>query len=144
MRQIDRNIAKGKDPDRKKVTCLYAVIIFVVGLPVALDALGSGGAVVPAPFEILGLTPGGPGFAMWNDCWLDLYDMISEGVLMPLGALVMSILIGWVWKTKTITDECEVGGKKFKMASYFNFCFKFVVPVVMVIVLYAQVMDFFG
>ena len=142
--QIDRNIAKGKDPNRKKVTCLYAVIIFVVGLPVALDALGSGGAVVKAPFEMLGLTAGGPGYAMWNDCWLDLYDMISEGVLMPLGALVMSVLIGWVWKTKTIKEECELNGVSFKAYKFFDICFKFIVPVVMVVVLYAQIMDFFG
>jgi len=142
--QIDRNIAKGKEPNRKKVTCVYALVIFVIGLPVALDALGSGGAFMKAPFELLGLTPDSPGFAMWNDCWLDLYDMIAEGVLMPLGALVMSILIGWFWKIGTITEECEISGHAFKAHGYFNFCFKFVVPVVMVIVLYAQIMDFFG
>ena len=77
-------------------------------------------------------------------CWLDLYDMISEGVLMPLGALVMSVLIGWVWKPKLIKDECELTGVKFWGYKYFEVCFKFVVPVVMAIVLYAQILDFFG
>ena len=142
--QIDQEIAKGKNPDRAKISCVYAIIIFIIGLPVALDALGSGGAAVKAPFELRGLTAGGPGYAMWNDCWLDLYDMISEGVLMPLGALVMSVLIGWVWKPKLIKDECELTGVKFWGYKYFTFCFKFVVPVVMLIVLYAQIMDFFG
>ena len=142
--QIDQEIAKGKNPDRAKISCVYAIIIFIIGLPVALDALGSGGAAVKAPFELLGLTAGGPGYAMWNDCWLDLYDMISEGVLMPLGALVMSVLIGWVWKPKLIKDECELTGVKFWGYKYFTVCFKFVVPVVMAIVLYAQIMDFFG
>lgn len=142
--QIDQEIAKGKNPDRAKISCVYAIIIFIIGLPVALDALGSGGAAVKAPYELLGLTTDSPAFAMWNDCWLDLYDMISEGVLMPLGALVMSVLIGWVWKPKLIKDECELTGVKFWGYKYFSFCFKFVVPVVMVIVLYAQIMDFFG
>ena len=142
--QIDQTIAKGKEPDRKKISCVYSIIIFLIGLPVALDALGSGGAAVKAPFELLGLTAGGEGYAMWNDCWLDLYDMIAEGVLMPLGALVMSVLIGWVWKTKIIKDECELTGVKFWGYKYFDICFKFVVPVVMAIVLYAQIMDFFG
>lgn len=142
--QIDQEIAKGKTPDRAKISCVYAIIIFIIGLPVALDALGSGGAAVKAPFEMLGLTAGGPGYAMWNDCWLDLYDMISEGVLMPLGALVMSVLIGWVWKPKLIKDECELTGVKFWGYKYFTVCFKFIVPVVMAIVLYAQIMDFFG
>ena len=142
--QIDQEIAKGKNPDRAKISCIYAIIIFIIGLPVALDALGSGGAAVKAPFELLGLTAGGPGYAMWNDCWLDLYDMIAEGVLMPLGALVMSVLIGWIWGPKIIKDECELTGVKFWGYKYFTVCFKFVVPVVMVIVLYAQIMDFFG
>jgi NSS family neurotransmitter:Na+ symporter len=142
--QIDQEIAKGKNPDRAKISCVYAIIIFIIGLPVALDALGSGGAAVKAPFELLGLTAGGPGYAMWNDCWLDLYDMISEGVLMPLGALVMSVLIGWVWKPKLIKEECELTGVKFWGYKYFEVCFKFVVPVVMAIVLYAQILDFFG
>jgi len=143
--QIDRNIAKGKEPNRKKVTCIYAVIIFIIGLPVALDALGSGGAAVKAPFEMLGLTAGGPGYAMWNDCWLDFYDMIAEGVLMPLGAMIMCVLIGWVWKTDLIKNECELTeGTSFKFKGYLDFCYKFVAPIVLVVVLYAQILDFFG
>ena len=142
--QIDKTIAKGKEPNRKKISCVYVIIIFIIGLPVALDALGSGGAAFKAPYELLGLTTDSPAFAMWNDCWLDLYDMIAEGVLMPLGALVMSVLIGWVWKPKLIKEECELTGVKFWGYKYFEVCFKFVVPVVMAIVLYAQILDFFG
>lgn len=142
--EIDKTIAKGKEPNRKKISCVYVIIIFIIGLPVALDALGSGAAAVKAPYELLGLTTDSPAFAMWNDCWLDLYDMIAEGVLMPLGALVMSVLIGWVWKSSIIKEECELTGVKFWGYKYFNICFKFVVPVVMAIVLYAQILDFFG
>jgi len=142
--QIDRTIAKGKEPNRQKISCLYAIVIFIIGLPVALDALGSGGAAIKAPFEILGIEAGGAGYAMWNDCWLDFYDMISEGILMPLGALVMSILIGWVWKIDIVSKECEENGAPFKGYKYFRFCFKYVVPVAMAIVLYAQIMDYFS
>ncbi len=142
--QIDKNIDKGKEPQRKKVTCLYALVIFVVGLPVALDALGSTGAVIKAPFELLGFELGGAGYAMWNDCWLDIYDMVSEGILMPLGALVMSLLIGWSFKPQTIIDECEQSGHKFKGRKYFEVCFKYVVPIIMVFVLFGQIVDFFG
>ena len=114
------------------------------GLPVALDALGSGGAALKAPYEILGLEVGGAGFAMWNDCWLDTYDLIAEGILMPIGAMVMSILIGWVWKLDVVKDECEASGKPFVGYKYFNICFKYIVPVVMFLILIAQLMDFFG
>ena len=142
--QIDREIAKGKEPNRKKISCIYALIIFVFGLPVALDALGGGGSVIKAPYELLGLTVNGPGYAMWNDCWLDVYDLIAEGVLMPIGALVMSVLIGWFWKTDIIKKECEVSGQSFWGYKYFSFCFKYIVPVVMAIIFYAQLVDFFS
>lgn len=142
--QIDRNLDKGKEPNRKKVTVIYAIVIFIIGLPVALDALGSTGAAIKAPFELLGYELGGAGYATWNDCWLDLYDMLSEGVMMPLGALLMSVLIGWSFKTKTIVDECEAGGVKFWGYKFFDISFKFIVPVIMAFVLFGQLQDFFG
>jgi len=147
---IDKRIDAGKDPARKKITIIFASIIFIVGLPVALDALGSGAAAIPAPYEILGIT--GDGIKAWNDCWLDVYDLISEGILMPLGALVMSLFIGWklmpTWKNPdrnmVIIEECTEGGQKFKAYGYFELCFKFLVPAGMVIVLYGQILSFFG
>ena len=69
---------------------------------------------------------------------------MAEGVLMPLSALVMSVLIGWFWKVDTVVDECELSGAKFKARGYFQFCFRVVVPVIMAVVLVAQLMDFFG
>ena len=142
--QIDKDVIKGKEPNRKKISFIYAIAIFIFGLPVALDALGSGGAAIKAPFELLGLEIGGPGYAMWNDCWLDVYDLIAEGILMPIGALVMSVLIGWFWKTDIIKNECELSGKPFVGYKFYDFCFKFVVPVVMAFIFYAQLVDFFG
>ena len=88
---VDKNIAAGKggkDGGRKKATILFAIGIFVFGLLVALDGLGSGvagGAAIKTPAELFGI-----GVKGWNDCWLDFYDMISEGILMPLGAMVMT------------------------------------------------------
>lgn len=142
--QIDHDESKGKTPNRKKISCIYAIIVLIIGLPVALDAMGSGNALVKAPFELIGIEAGGAGYAMWNDCWLDLYDLFAEGILMPIGALVMSLLIGWVWKTTIVKEECEKSGKRFIGFKYYDFCFKFVVPVVMAIIFYAQLLDFFG
>ena len=99
------------------------------------------GSTVAVPVS---LTPDSPAFAMWNDCWLDVYDLIAEGVLMPLSALVMSVLIGWFWKIDTVADECELSGSRFKFRTYYKWCFRVVVPVIMAIVLVAQLMDFFG
>lgn len=139
---VDRQLDKGKEPNRKKTALLFAVLQFLIGIPVALDALGSGGAVVKAPYELLGLTTESAGFAMWNDCWLDFYDMLTEGIMMPLGALLMSLLMGWVFPN-LVKDECEQSGHQFKGAGYFKFCFRFVIPIIMVIVLITQIQSFF-
>ena len=79
-----------------------------------------------------------------NDCWLDLYDMVAEGILMPLGALVMTILIGWVLKPEVVQLECEQSGLKYRAAGYFKLCFKFIVPVLLAFILFCQLIDFFG
>ncbi len=144
---VDKRIDKGKEPGRKKVTLMFAAALLIVGLPVALDALGSGGAVVPAPYELIGKTAEdfGGKIPMIIDAWLDFYDGIAEGILMPLGALVMSVLIGWVFKTRLVGEECELSGHGgFKARGFFDVAFKFIVPIIMLVVLYAQVMDFFG
>ena len=140
---IDKQIAKGKTPRRKTAAGIFTLCIFVLGLPIALDALGSGGALVKAPYELMGIEAGGAGYAMWNDCWLDFYDLIAEGILMPLGALIMSMIFGWAIGPKYIYDECEQSGHPFKFKPYFDVCFKVIVPIIMVVVLYAQITDFF-
>ncbi len=141
---IDKRIEKGVDANRKKLTLIIAAIIFVVGIPVALDGLGAGragGAMIDIPATLLGITENIP---VAVDCWLDLFDCLSEGIMMPLGAMIMSIIIGWILGIKVIADEvAETDGVKLRAYKLMEFCFKFIVPVVMVIVLIAQIQDFF-
>ncbi len=140
---IDKRIEQGKDPARVKMTITMAIIAFIVGLPTALDGLGTnvaGGAWMNNPAVMFNL----PTMAATAD-WLDFYDFLAEGVLMPLGALIMSILIGWVFGPKLISDEAEATeGVKFKALKFYDICFKFVIPVVMAIVLFAQIQSFLG
>lgn len=137
---IDRRIDAGKPPRRKLVSGLFTLAVFIVALPVALDALGGDG-VLPAPYQLLGLAA--DQVKTWNDCWLDFYDCISEGVLMPLGAMLMSLLIGWKLKIGVVQKECEQCGNRFAAKKYFNFCFRYLVPAAMIFILGAQLYDFF-
>ena len=73
-----------------------------------------------------------------------IVDMVAEGILMPLGALVMTILIGWVLKPEVVQLECEQSGVKYRAAGYFKVCFKFIVPVLLAFILFCQLIDFFG
>lgn len=140
--KVDQNIEAGKAPGRKKYAIIVAVIILVFCLPVALDGIGAGtagGAAIGTPVELLGGAVKG-----WNDCWLDFYDMISEGIMMPVGAMVMSFMIGWFWKIDMVIEECELSGHKFWGKTFFDICYKIITPIGMAFVLYAQVLSFFG
>lgn len=140
--KVDQNIEAGKAPGRKKYAIIAAVIILVFCLPVALDGIGAGtagGAAIGTPVELLGGAVKG-----WNDCWLDFYDMLSEGIMMPLGAMVMAFMIGWIWKIDMVVEECELSGHKFWGKTFFDICYKIITPIGMAFVLYAQVLSYFG
>ena len=143
--KIDANVEKGKAPNRKKSAIMFSVLVLIFALPVALDGIGAGqagGAVLPTPAELLGMT--GDSIRMWNDCWLDFYDVLSEGILMPVGSMIMAFAIGWIWKMDFVVEECEASGHKFWGKAFFNICYKFITPIGMLFVLYGQITDFFG
>ena len=143
--KIDANVEKGKTPNRKKAAIMFSVLVLIFALPVALDGIGAGqagGAAFPTPAELLGLT--GDSVRMWNDCWLDFYDVLSEGILMPVGSMIMAFAIGWIWKMDFVVEECEASGHKFWGKAFFNICYKFITPIGMLFVLYGQLTDFFG
>ena len=141
---IDRRVEKGQSTNRKMITIVVGIAIFLVGIPVCLDGLGSGvagGATIDIPAVVFGMSEVRVAF----DCWLDFYDMIAEGVFMPLGAILMSVLIGWILKAKIIKDEVEASpGIMMKAYAFWDICFKFLVPIAIFFVLMGQLDDFFG
>jgi NSS family neurotransmitter:Na+ symporter len=141
---IDKRVEKGLSPNRKNLTTIVGIIIFIVGIPVCLDGLGAGvagGATIDIPATIFGMKE----VRMAFDCWLDFYDMISEGVFMPLGAMLMAIIIGWSLKSTAIKEEVESSpGVQMAAFKFWDKCFKFIVPVAMAFVLIGQLDDFFG
>ena len=145
--RLDNAREKGKKANRAKIICVAAVITTIIGLPVALDAIGgwfSGEpGLIPAPYQLLGYEFGAEGVPMFIDAWLDFFDVLSEGILMPLGALIMTVLIGWVYKTDFVRAECEASGHKYRLAKVYEVCFKFITPIGVAIVLIGQIMDFF-
>ena len=73
----------------------------------------------------------------------DLDDMISEGILMPLGALLMCLMIGWEIGPKTVEDECNIEGNVLKSSGMFNICVKVITPILMLLILGGQIYNFF-
>lgn len=66
---------------------------------------------------------------------LDVFDYISNNILMPLVALFTCILIGWVAKPKTIIDEVTKNGEKFSRKTIYIVMMKFIVPILIFVLL---------
>ena len=60
---------------------------------------------------------------------------------MPLGALLMSLMVGYEIKSKTVLDEVRLGCNT-KIDFFYNLCIKVITPVGMILVLLGQLNDF--
>ena len=135
---VDKARESGKGDKRKKYTLIAAVAVGVGCVLICADSLGGASFT---PWKLLGLET----YSGWNDCWLDFFDMLSEGLMMPLSALMMSLMIGWELGPEVVKNECEATPKH-TMTSYgfFKICIRFITPLCMLLVLYGQVSTFFG
>lgn len=110
---------------RKKLCLIVLAGCILIGLP---SSLGYG---VWGGVKILGLQ------------FLDFFDFISNGVLMPVAALFIAIFIGFVVKPSFVTEEIELNGR-FKMKRMFNVMIKYIAPVCLVVILVFSILDAFG
>ena len=130
---LDRAAEKGKTGNRNKIVLIICLAITVEAVLVAVDGLGSNGLWVPGQATF--------GINNWNDNWLDFMDMMSEGIAMPLGALLMSLMVAWEVKPKTILEEVRQGCSA-KIDLFYKLCIYIVTPVGMILVLLGQLNDF--
>ena len=131
---IDKRAAQGRPNDRTKIVLWVAVAILVEALIVAIDGLGANGVWVPFQKTL--------GVGTWNDCWLDFMDFWSEGVAMPLGAMLMALMIGWELKPDFLLDEIHSGEKSKSFDVFYRVCMKWLVAPIMAFVLAGQLIDF--
>ena len=134
---VDKARAEGKGDKRKTYTLIAAAAVGLGCILVCADCLGTAGI---APADLLGIE--NP--QTWAADWLDFWDMLSEGVMMPLGALLMSLMIGWEIGPEVVKEEAEQQGQKFGAYGFFKVCVKVITPLCMLLILYGQVMSFFG
>ena len=127
---------KGKGDKRKTYSLIATAFISLLCILVCLDGLGSQGI---APADILGIAEP----KAWAADWLDFFDCISEGIFMPLGALLMSLMIGWEIGPDVVKEEAEQEGNRFKSYGFFKFCVKFITPLCMILILWGQIQSFF-
>ena len=131
---MDNAANHGKTGNRRKITLLVSAAIMALATLVAADGLGTNG--VWMPFQIFGVSS-------WNDCWLSFMDMLSEGVMMPLGALLMCLFISYEWGVDRVVTEIERCGDRFAGRRFFTLCFKVLAPLGMIFILWGQ-LEVFG
>ena len=108
---------------RKKICIFVMIFAFIIAIP---SSLGFGAL---SSIKIL------------NRSILDFFDFISNNILMPIVALVTAILIGFIVKSKFVSDEVESSGK-FKSKKMFEVIIKYIVPVCMVIILISSIVGY--
>lgn len=106
---------------RKKVTILITAIIFLLGVPSTLS------------FGSLG------GFTIFGKTFFGIMDFTASNILLPIGGLLISIFVAWVWGTKNAIKEATNDGEiEFKLANAFGFATKYLAPVgILLVLLYA-------
>ena len=110
----------------RRLTCLIVLIgCLVIGLP---SALGYG---VLGGIKILGMQ------------FLDLFDFISNSILMPIAAILTCIFVGYIVKPKAVIEEIEESAP-FKAKKMFCVIIKYIAPLFLVVILVSSVLEVTG
>jgi len=111
----------------RKAACFVVLFIsLILGIP---SSLGNG---VWSSFTIIGMD------------FLTFCDFISNSVLMPIGAFLTCVFVGYFIKPQTLVEEMEYGGAKFSGKKLFTVVIKYIAPICIILILVSSVLDAFG
>lgn len=74
---------------------------------------------------------------------LDIFDLISNYVLLPIVAIITCVIVGWFIEKNLITKEIGLDKNKF-LNMYFNVIVKYVAPICIFIILVSGLLSQFG
>jgi NSS family neurotransmitter:Na+ symporter len=115
---------------RRKSVWTVAAITFVIGVP---SALSQGAVDALSNMSVFGKTS-----------FLGLMDFIWGNISLALGALLLSVFVGWVWGPKEAGGEIRTGsGMSDQAVRFWAFFLRYICPVVIFIVL-LNVFEVFG
>lgn len=103
--------------DRKKAVWLSLAAIFIVGIPPIL---------AQGPWKDILI--GGRNF-------FDFADYLSGNIMMPVGALFLSLYVAFVWKFEHFQSEINVGTKKFKVYGWWKPLVIALIPISLILIL---------
>ena len=112
------NFTKNDNRKRKPVALIGSLLVFVISIPATLS------------FSSLSGVKFGAGTIFDN------MDFIVSNILMPLGALGTTLVVGQLLDKKLLKEN--FGKDKFKLFSPWYYLIKFVMPVVIILVFIVQ------
>ncbi len=101
-------------------------------------------------YTILMAIPSSLGFGIWSHISvkglsiLDMWDFLSNSVLMPIVALLTCIFVGYIAKTNVVTDEVKASTDKFKSEKLYVVLIKYFSPILIVLILISSILNTFG
>lgn len=110
---------------RRKVCAAVTIAGIIIALPSALG-FGPLSNIQPIGLSIL-----------------DFFDFISNGILMPVVALLTCIFVGYVIKPQVIEEEVGVS-EPFKSKKMYIVLLKYVAPVFLILILVTSILNTFG
>ena len=142
---------------------LFFALVFFAALTSAISLMETVVSIVMDKFKLsrkissvityvgtllLGI-PSSLGFGVWSAVSikgmtiLDMFDFLSNSVLMPIVALLTCAFIGFVGRCQTLTDEIELNGRC-RWKKFFNVMIKYICPLCIAIILVTSLLDVFG
>ena len=100
---------------RKKAAWLIGLLCFLIGIP---SALSTGGMQFFTKINFIGNM-----------------NFIFGNISLAVGALLISVFLGFVWKVKNAVQEIYSGNPKFKLQPIWAFSVKFLTPIAIIIIL---------
>ena len=150
-------------PAGNVIGCVFFIMVFFAALTSAISLMETvvsifmdkaklnrklSCIVVFASSLLLGI-PSSLGFSVWSKVkilglqFLDLFDFISNNIMMPVAAFATCIFVGYFIKPKAIIDEVSVNGK-FKEEKLFSTVIRFIAPICIVTILVSSILNVFG
>ncbi|MEO2084439.1 MAG: sodium-dependent transporter [Marinoscillum sp.] len=81
------------------------------------------------------------GFGVWQDIqplgfsFFGLFDFISGKILLPLGGILISVYVAYIWGFSNFMRETNEGAKSLKVTKLWGFLMKYVIPIIIFIIL---------
>ena len=110
--------------ERKKATIIMGILITLLGIPSALSV----GGHFP---KICGM-----------DC-LDFFDYVTNNLIMPVGGILITLFVGWVWTKGAKAELTNDGTHEFKLYNVWLFVCRVIAPLAIFVILAADLYNKF-